>query len=76
MIHWLGLCAVIPGSLGSIFDQGTKILHATWHGQKKKKKKKKLYFITTQSYCIFGETLKLEKKWGKVDRDCLLNSER
>ena len=32
------LCAVIPGSLGSIFDQGTKILHATWHGQKKKKR--------------------------------------
>ena len=74
MIHWLGLCAVIPGSLGSIFDQGTKILHATWH--KQKKKKKDTYSITTQSYCIFGETLKLEKKWGKVDRDCLLNSER
>ena len=74
MIHWLGLCAVIPESLGSIFDQGTKILHATWHGQKKKKKD--MYSITTQNYCIFGETLKLEKKWGKVDRDCLLNSER
>ena len=34
MIQWLKLCASIAGSTSFIPNQGTKILHATWHGQK------------------------------------------
>ena len=37
MIHWLGLSALIPGSLGLISDQETKNVHVTWCGQKKEK---------------------------------------
>ena len=32
--QWLGLSSSTSGSMGSISGQGTKILHATWHGQK------------------------------------------
>ena len=35
MVQWLGLCASSAGGLGSIPGQGTRILQATWHGQKK-----------------------------------------
>ena len=33
-VQWLGLCASTVGGAGSIPGQGTKIPHATWHGQK------------------------------------------
>ena len=32
--QWLGLSSSTSGSVGLISGQGTKILHATWHGQK------------------------------------------
>ena len=37
MVQWLGLCASSAGGMGSIPGWGTKIPHATWHGQKTKK---------------------------------------
>ena len=40
-VQWLGLQALTAEGPSSIPGQGTKILQATWHGQKKKKKKKK-----------------------------------
>ena len=38
MVQWLRLCASTSGSPGSVPGWGTKILHATWHGQKIKNK--------------------------------------
>ena len=40
-VSWLRLHAVTADSTGPIIGQGTKILHAMWHGQIKKEKKKK-----------------------------------
>ena len=40
-VRWLRLCTSTAGGTGLILGQGTKILHATWHGQKIKKKKDK-----------------------------------
>ena len=37
VVQWLRLCSSTSGGLGSIPGQGTKISHATWHGQKKKR---------------------------------------
>ena len=37
VVHWLGLCASIAEGTGSVSGLGTKILHATWHGQENKK---------------------------------------
>ena len=37
-VQWLGLRASTARDTGSIPSRGTKIPHATWHGQKKKKK--------------------------------------
>ena len=34
-VKWLGLCTSNAGGLGSIPGQGTRIPHATLHGQKK-----------------------------------------
>ena len=39
-VRWLRLHTSTAAGAGSIPTQGTKILHATRHGQKKKKKKK------------------------------------
>ena len=36
MVQWLRLRAPNAGGTGSIPGQGTKIPHASWHGQKKK----------------------------------------
>ena len=36
MVQWLGLCVLTAMGLGSIPDQGAKILQATWHSLKKK----------------------------------------
>lgn len=36
-VQCLRLCAAIGGVTGSIPGQGSKILHAFWHGKKKKK---------------------------------------
>ena len=36
-VQWLRLCASTAGGTGSIPGRGTKIPHATWHGQKIKK---------------------------------------
>ena len=41
VVQWLRLCASTAGGTGSIPGQGTKILHAEWHGQKFKKKKER-----------------------------------
>ena len=41
MVQWLRLCTSTAGGTGSIPGWGTKILHATWCGQKKIKLKKK-----------------------------------
>ena len=38
VVQWLGLCASTTGGTGLIPGWGTRILHATWRGQKKKKK--------------------------------------
>ena len=38
-IQWLGLHTPTAGGTGSIPSQGTKMLHATWCGQKTKNKK-------------------------------------
>ena len=35
-VQWLRFHASTAGGIGSIPDQGTKIPHATWHGQKRK----------------------------------------
>ena len=40
-VQWLRLRASTARGMGSIPGQGTKIPHATWHGQKIKKKKKR-----------------------------------
>ena len=40
-VQWLRLCAFTAGVTGSIPGRGTKIPHATWHGQKNPKKQKK-----------------------------------
>ena len=47
-VQWLGLRASTAGGRGLIPGQGTKILHAVWHGQKKKKEKtrKNVYSVT------------------------------
>ena len=45
VVQWLRLCSSTSGGLGSIPGQGTKISHATWHGQKKKKRKTECYHI-------------------------------
>ena len=37
VVHWLGLCTSIAEGTGSVSGWGTKILHATWHGQGNKK---------------------------------------
>ena len=37
-VQWFRHCASVAGGTGLTPDQGTKILHATQHGQKKKKK--------------------------------------
>ena len=34
LVQWMGLGALTAKGPGSIAGQGTKILHATWHGQK------------------------------------------
>ena len=41
VVQWLRLCSSTSGGLGSIPGEGTKISHATWHGQKKKKEEDK-----------------------------------
>ena len=41
VVQWLRLCTYNAGCTGSVPDWGTKIPHASGHGQKKKKKKKK-----------------------------------
>ena len=41
MVQWLRFSAPNAGGMGSIPDQGTKILHAKWCSQFKKKKTKK-----------------------------------
>ena len=41
-VQWLRLHTSTAGSTGLILGQGTKILHAAWHGQKKKKWKTKI----------------------------------
>ena len=38
VVQWLGLCAFIAKSPGSIPAQGTKIPQAAWHGQKKQRR--------------------------------------
>ena len=40
VVLWLGLCNFVAGDMSSIPGWGTKILHATWHGQKRKEKEK------------------------------------
>ena len=47
------LPASTAGGTGSIPDQGTKILHATWSRQKKKKEKK-IRQIEHLRYTIFS----------------------
>ena len=39
VVQWLRLCTSKAGATGSIPGWGTKIPHATWHGQNIKKKK-------------------------------------
>ena len=36
VVQWLRLCASTVGDTGSIRGQGTKMLHAMWHGQNRK----------------------------------------
>ena len=38
MVQWLRLHTYTAGDMGSIPGGGTKILHATWYGQKKGKR--------------------------------------
>ena len=38
VVQWLRLSTSTAGGTGLVLCQGTKIPHATWHGQKKKKK--------------------------------------
>ena len=40
IIQWLGLSTSTVGGMGSFPDQGTKILHATLHGQNPKQQQK------------------------------------
>ena len=56
----------LQGGTGSIPGQGTKILHAAWHGQKKKKK------MTEEDFSLFeseqksgGNGLKLQPRAGE-----------
>ena len=41
-VQWLGYCASPAGGMGLISRQGTKILHATHHGQYQNQTKKKI----------------------------------
>ena len=43
MVQWLRLHASKAGDVGSVPGWGTKILHASWHGQKRKGRKKSRY---------------------------------
>ena len=36
-VQWLGLCTSTAEGMDLIPGRGTKILHATWYGQKKRK---------------------------------------
>ena len=52
VVQWLRLCASTAGGAGSIPTQGTKIPHATWHGQKIFKnliKKRKIEFLSSKA---------------------------
>ena len=51
-IQWLGLCSPNAGDMGLIPGWGTKILHASWLGQKKKK-------VAILIKCTISETLSL-----------------
>ena len=55
-VQWLGLRASTAGGMESIPCQGTKILHATWQGQKKKKEEKESC-VTSVSMHPFAEPL-------------------
>ena len=48
MAQWLRLSVSTTGGTGSIRAPGTKILHATWHGQTKKKFIEFTYFNLCQ----------------------------
>ena len=39
VVQWLSLCTSTEGAVSSIPGGGTKILHASWHGQKIKNSK-------------------------------------
>ena len=59
--------------MGSIPGQGTKIPHATWHGQKIKKKKKKTEWILKEYKMEF---IVLRLSWSKPGAEgsiCLSN---
>ena len=41
VVQWLSLCASTEGAVSSIPGGETKILHASWHGQKIKQQQNK-----------------------------------
>ena len=41
VVQWLGLCASNSEATGLIPDWGTKVPHATWHGQIGKEREKR-----------------------------------
>ena len=47
VVQCLRLCASTAGGMALIPGRGTKMPHATWHGQKKKKKFKFVGLINT-----------------------------
>ena len=58
VVQWLGLHTLTAKAPGSIPRQGTKIQHATQHGQKKKKNSK-YYFLKNLYPCNFSSAREL-----------------
>ena len=50
MVQWLRVLALTAGGMGLISGPGTKIPHASRHGQKKKKKR--MIMVTTQQQML------------------------
>ena len=76
-VSWLRLHAVTADSTGPIIGQGTKILHAMWHGQIKKEKKKKILFTQPTNtllpnFCIFPKVVYSSSFQVKRRQACFL----
>ena len=66
MVQWLELLASTAMGVASIPDQGTKIRHATWHGQNRNKSdtEQRVNILTVQVATRTMERIEQEKRGG------------